>query len=334
MKREAGSIDEIATSLGVDAKDRELFQTFFTQEAPPAYQRYQGPNVRMRYFGHACILIETKEVSVLVDPLISYYGYESSVEHFSDMDLPDVIDYVLITHNHQDHILFETLLPLRHKIKNIIVPRTTTGALQDPNLRLIFNHAGFQNVREIDDMEEIKFGDCAVTGIPFTGEHSDLDVQAKTCFHVSIDRFTFLFVADSRVLEAKLYEHIHRLTGDVDVIFLGMECDGAPLTWLYGPLLTEELARDKDQSRRLAGCDFERGMHLVNIFHPKETYVYAMGQEPWLEFISTVRYTEESHPIVQSNMLVEECRKRGVISERLFGEKEILYVNKPQLSSH
>lgn len=325
MKRAGGSVDEMAAVLGVKEEQRELFNTFFTQQEHPAYRKYDGPNVRMRYFGHACILIETKEVSILVDPLVSYYGYESSVEHFSDSDIPDVIDYVLITHNHQDHILFETLLPLRHKIRNIIVPRTTSGELQDPNLKLMFNAVGFNNVIEIDNMEKIRFDNCTVTGLPFTGEHSDLNVQAKTCYHVAVEKFTFLFVADSRVMEPQLYKHIHRATKDVDVIFLGMECDGAPLSWLYGPLLTQELARDKDQTRRLSGCDFEKGMHLIDIFNPKEAYVYAMGAEPWLEFISTIRYTPESHPIVQSDKLVNECTKRGIISERLYGEKEILY---------
>ena len=325
MKRTPGSIDEIAALLGIPSADRELFDSFFTLEEHPGYRKYNGPNVRMRYFGHACILIETAEVSILVDPLISYYGYESSVEHFSDIDIPDAIDYVLITHNHQDHILFETLLPLRHKIRNIIVPRTTSGELQDPNLKLMFNNVGFKNVIEIDNMEELNFGNCSVRGIPFTGEHSDLNVHAKTCYHMAIDKYTFLFVADSRIMEPNLYRHIHRTTGDVDVIFLGMECDGAPLSWLYGPLLTEELARDKDQSRRLSGCNFEKGIHLIDIFHPREAYVYAMGAEPWLEFISTIRYTPESHPIVQSDKLVSECLSRGIISERLFGEKEILY---------
>lgn len=325
MKRESGSIDRVADMLGIGGADRHLFETFFTRQVHPAYRKYEGENVRMRYFGHACILIETRGVSILVDPLISYYGYESSVAHFSDVDLPDSIDYVLITHNHQDHILFETLLPLRHKIKNIIVPRTTSGALQDPNLKLVFNHTGFTNVTEIDEMEEIKFQNCVITGVPFIGEHSDLNIRTKTCYHIAIDPFTFLFVADSRVLEARLYEHIYRSIGDVDVVFLGMECDGAPLSWLYGPLLTEELSRDKDQSRRLSGSNFEKGISLIDIFHPKEAYVYAMGQEPWLEFISTVRYTEKSNPIVQSNMLVEECLSRGIVAERLFGEKELLY---------
>jgi len=330
MKRKGGSIDEIAAIMGVKDEDRELFNTFFTEQEHPEYDRYSGPHVRMRYFGHACILIETAELSILVDPLVSYYGYESSVEHFSDIDLPDEIDYVLITHNHQDHILFETLLPLRHKIKNIIVPRTTSGELQDPNLKLMFNAVGFNNVVEIDNLQEINFGNCTVTGIPFTGEHSDLNVQAKTCYHIALDKFTFLFVADSRIVEPKLYKNIQKAIGDVDVIFLGMECDGAPLSWLYGPLLTEELARDKDQSRRLSGCNYEKGMHLINIFNPKEAYVYAMGAEPWLEFISTIRYTPESHPIVQSDKLVNECMGRGIISERLYGEKEILYDSKKE----
>jgi L-ascorbate metabolism protein UlaG (beta-lactamase superfamily) len=325
MKRAAGSITEIAALLGVKDDERSLFDTFFTQQAPPAYRKYDGPNVRMRYFGHACVLIETSEVSILVDPIVSYYGYESTIEHFSDVDLPDTIDYIIITHNHQDHILFETLLPLRHKVKNIIVPRTTSGELQDPNLKLMFNYLGFHNVIEIDNLEKIRFENCVVTGIPFTGEHCDLNVRAKSCYHIAIDRFTFLFVADSRIVEPRLYQHVRRLVGEVDVIFLGMECDGAPLSWLYGPLLPQDLARDKDQSRRLAGCDFTRGMHLVNIFNPREVYVYAMGAEPWLEFISTIRYSPESHPIVQSNKLVEECRERGIIAERLYGEKEILY---------
>ena len=80
-----------------------------------------------------------------------------------------------------------------------------------------------------------------------------------------------------------------------------------------------------DGSRRLAGSDCNKGMSLVDIFNPKEIYVYAMGQEPWVEFISSVKYTDESNPIVQSDKLVRLCRERGIVAERLFGEKELLY---------
>ncbi|MBD0298353.1 MAG: MBL fold metallo-hydrolase [Flavisolibacter sp.] len=325
MKRTPQSLGYIKALLGITEDQEALFETFFTETTPTPYKKYTGDKIRMRYFGHACILVETKDVSILVDPLISYYGYLSSVEHFSDVDLPDTLDYVLITHNHQDHILFETLLPLRHKIKNLIVPRTNSGKLEDPDLVLMFKNAGFNNVVGLNEMELIQFSDAEITGLPFIGEHSDLNIVTKLCYRVKIGDFKLLFLADSRIMEPKLYAHIHKQIGDVDVMFIGMERDGAPLSWLYGPLMTKKLPRDMDGSRRLAGSDCEKGLSLVNIFNPKELYVYAMGQEPWFEFISSIKYTPESHPIVQSDKLVKICRERGMEAERLYGEKELLY---------
>jgi hypothetical protein len=79
-----------------------------------------------------------------------------------------------------------------------------------------------------------------------------------------------------------------------------------------------------DQSRRLAGSNYERGIDIVDRFRCKEAYVYAMGQEPWLNYIMSVKYTDQSNPIVASNKLLEHCRNRGLHAERLFGEKEIL----------
>lgn len=325
MRRTPRPVSEIRDILGIQPSQEKLFNELFTSEPHPAYNKYTGDKIRMRYFGHACILIETKDVCILADPLVSYYGYHSDIEHFSDSDLPDVIDYALITHNHQDHILFETLLPLRHRIKNIVVPRTDGGRLEDPNLKLMFNKIGFENVIEIGEMEKLEFFDVSITGIPFTGEHSDLNIQCKACHLVQIGGFKLMFMADSRIMEPALYKHIHRVVGDVDVIFLGMECDGAPLTWLYGPLLSKKVPRDQDATRRLNGSDCSRGMSVIDIFNPKETYVYAMGQEPWVEFISSIKYTDESNPIIQSNKLVKLCRERSIIAERLFGEKELLY---------
>jgi L-ascorbate metabolism protein UlaG (beta-lactamase superfamily) len=330
MKRTAKSYEAIKEICGIAPAQEALFETFFTTTPPPVYQKYTGDKIRMRYFGHACILVETKDISILVDPLISYYGYDSDVNHFSDADLPDTIDYVLITHNHQDHILFETLLPLRHKIKNLIVPRTSSGKLEDPDLKLMFNNIGFNNVFDINEMQTIPFNDAIITGLPFIGEHSDMNILTKCCYLVKIGEFKLIFLADSRIVEPNLYKLIHKNIGDADVLFIGMECDGAPLTWLYGPLLTKKLPRDMDGSRRLAGSDCDKGMALVDIFNPKEIYVYAMGQEPWVEFISSIKYTDESNPIVQSDKLVQLCTDRGIIAERLYGEKELLYDKQAQ----
>jgi hypothetical protein len=48
-----------------------------------------------------------------------------------------------------------------------------------------------------------------------------------------------------------------------------------------------------------------------------------MGQEPWLGYIMSLKYTEESRPIIESNRLIQECSKHDISAERLFGEKEI-----------
>jgi len=325
MKRNPGDYERIKTEFRIPPEKEDVFRSFFTEEPPKKYERYTGDKVRMRYFGHACILIETSEVSILLDPLISYYGYPQEVHHFSEMHLPEEIDYVLITHNHQDHVLFETLLPLRHRIRNLVIPRSGKGFLQDPNLKLMFEHIGFKKVIEIEEMETLSFDNCAITGLPFLGEHCDLNVQCKICHFVQVGKFRMLFAADSCNVEPKVYEHITSIVGGADVVFLGMECDGAPLSWLYGPLLPESLSRDKDSSRRLAGSNFERGRSLVEAFDPREVYVYAMGQEPWVEFVSSIKYTDESNPIIQSNKLIAHLTGKGVIAERLFGEKEILY---------
>jgi len=239
--------------------------------------------------------------------------------------LPEEIDYVLITHNHQDHILFETMLSLRHMVKNIVVPKGATGNLQDPNLKLMLQTIGFDNVIELGEMETIETNDCKITGIPFLGEHGDLDIQAKICYAVNIGKNSMMFMADSCNIEPKLYDIVAKHIGSIDVIFLGMECDGAPFSWVYGPLIEKEVDREVDNSRRLAGSNFERGKGLVKSFKPKELYVYAMGLEPWVEFISSVRYDEEAHPIVASNNLINHCKDNNIEAERLYGEKELHY---------
>lgn len=314
---------DIKNMLNIAPHQEHFARSLFTDDMPPHYLAYTGPGVRWRYFGHACILIESHGTSMLLDPVLSY-TYESSISRYTYADLPDSIDYVLITHNHQDHVLFETLLQIRHKVKNIIVPRNGGGQLQDPSLKLLLENCGFENVIEFSEMQTIRVGDVSITGLPFFGEHADLDIKTKMAWLVDIHSHKLLFAADSCNIEPRLYEHIHRDIGDVDVLFLGMECDGAPLSWLYGPLLTQNIERAMDESRRLSGSNCEQGMYIIDCFHCKEAYVYAMGQEPWLNYIMSIKYTDSSRPIVESSRLLKACAEKGIPAERLFGEREIL----------
>lgn len=322
MKQEAQPLEYIRELLSVDDDAAELFATFFGAEEPRRTESYNGDGVRIRYFGHACLLVETRDLSIMIDPVISYEN-RSGIPRYTYSDVPDRLDYVLITHNHQDHCMFETLLQLRHRIGNIIVPKSSGGVLADPALKLILKNIGFRNVAELDELEAIEIEGGAVTGLPFLGEHADLNIRTKMAHLITLKGKSILCAADSNNIEPRLYEHIHELLGDIDVVFLGMECDGGPLSWLYGPLLTKPLARKQDQSRRLNGSDCERGMGIINCLRPSQVYVYAMGQEPWLTYLTSIQYTETSRPITESNALVAQCQSCGIESERLFGQKEI-----------
>jgi Diiron non-heme beta-hydroxylase N-terminal domain/Beta-lactamase superfamily domain len=149
MRRHPRSYAEIREIFAIE--NDAVFSKLFTAN-PPEQSQYGDSNVRIRYYGHACVLIETSEVSILCDPLIGYQQ-PAGIPRYSYSDLPDVIDYVLITHNHQDHVMFETLLQLRHQIRQIIVPKSNKGSLIDPSLKLILQAIGFSNVQEIDELE-------------------------------------------------------------------------------------------------------------------------------------------------------------------------------------
>jgi len=56
--------------------------------------------MKITYLGHACILIETKDKTILIDPFITG---NPLAKHIKIENLKP--DYILITHAHEDHIL-------------------------------------------------------------------------------------------------------------------------------------------------------------------------------------------------------------------------------------
>jgi hypothetical protein len=62
---------------------------------------------------------------------------------------------------------------------------------------------------------------------------------------------------------------------------------------------------------------------MVKALKSSRLFVYAMGQEPWLNYVMSIRYTAQSRPIVESDRLVRACLEHGVEAERLFGRKEL-----------
>lgn len=322
-QRSAVEIATLAHALAIPEHLAGSFAALFTHEPPPPRPAFTGPGVRCRYFGHACVLVESPETSVLIDPLVAPVTGEAPPRYTYE-DLPETIGTVLITHNHQDHVMLETLLRLRHRIGQILVPRARVGSLLDPSLRLILESVGFERVIEIDPLEDTAIEGGSITALPFLGEHGDLDIASKAAWLVDLSGRRVLFAADSRNIDPELHRRVHAQLGPVDLLFIGMECDGAPVSWIYGPLLGDRLDRRFDHGRALSGSEHVQALELAASAGAKRCFVYAMGQEPWLGFITAKHYTDDSLPIVESNRFVAECRHRGWEAERLYGRRELM----------
>lgn len=79
------------------------------------------------WFGHSSYFMQIDGKKILVDPVLSDYAspFSFSVKAFKGTnvykteDIPE-IDYLFITHDHWDHLDYETILKLKPKIKKII----------------------------------------------------------------------------------------------------------------------------------------------------------------------------------------------------------------------
>ena len=325
MRTHAALLDEVSQALGVDSSNSATFESFFTSEVPQRKQPdYTGADVRVRYFGHACVLIQTERTSVLVDPTVTWDANESD-GRFTFADLPDVIDYVIISHCHQDHFSPELLVQLRHRVRNIIVPRNTAGNLADPSMKLILQRLGYSNIEVVDAFDSIKFDEGEIISLPFSGEHSDLSIHSKQTIFVNIKGRRLFFLVDSDAIDPSLYKLVTTIVGKPDALFIGMECFGAPLTWLYGPLLTKPISRRNDESRRLSASNCERAWRLVKDLGSSKAFIYAMGQEPWLRYLMGLQYKPGSIQLQQVRSFLERCAEAGVEVEHLNISRELFF---------
>lgn len=81
------------------------------------------------WFGHSSYFMQLDGKRMLVDPVLSGHAspFSFTVKAFKGTnrytadDLPE-IDYLIITHDHWDHLDYETLLKLKPRIKKVICP--------------------------------------------------------------------------------------------------------------------------------------------------------------------------------------------------------------------
>lgn len=323
LDTEPRPLAEIRDIFGLGPEDDGRLLPLLTETAGPPPAAWDGETARVRYVGHACVLVEWRGTTILTDPYIGVRPGAGGMERISYRDLPERIDYALVTHNHQDHFALETLLRLRHRIRHLVVPRSFGMLHGDMSLKLMMRKLGFGSVIELDALEAIDIPDGRITGVPFLGEHGDL-ACGKTGFVVRCGGEQMLFGADSDCLDERVYENVRRALGPIETVFLGTESVGAPLFWCIGSLFLRRPQHQHEQSRRFHGCNARSALDILETVGARRVYNYAMGMEPWVEHLLGLGLTETSPQYVESERLLEAARLRGfVAAERLYGTSEI-----------
>jgi L-ascorbate metabolism protein UlaG (beta-lactamase superfamily) len=321
-RRAPVDVEALGEQLGVPAAKSALFHSFFTSVSPPPPPRFDGPGARIRFFGHACVLLESRQTAILVDPLISY-SYPAQVPRYTYQDLPERLDYVVLTHHHADHLVLECLLQLRHKVGTVVVPKANGKGLPDPSMAWALRKVGFKDVRELEELESVSFADGAITGAPFLGEHCDLDVRSKLAHHIRLGGISVVAATDSNALAPEMYQGVRDALGPTDVLLLGTESEGAAISYGYGNFFSRPVSREIDQTRRQNGSNSQSAIAITERLGPRVVQNYAMGLEPWLKHLFPVYYQADSPQLVQGDLYLAWCRAQGITAGRPFGREEL-----------
>lgn len=320
------SLEEIRSAMA-GATNLELLESMLVPATPrPARATVTEGDVRIDYVGHACVLLETADFSVLVDPFISPPARSDADAHQTSFhDLPERIDVAVITHAHPDHLAFEALLRLRGRVDTLVVPKNFAVAVGDVSLRHLGRHLGFKRVVDLETLETMDLpGGGKLTATPFYGEHGDILHGNKASFLVRTNGRSVLFAADSTCLDTDVFKRLRERYGVIDTVFMNTEINGAPISWPFDALFPKGRNTKLEKTRVCRGSNAEEGLAMLSTLGARRLYNYAMGLEPWLERIVGPASSPTSPRMLESDRLLTNARAMGIEAVRLEGSRAFL----------
>ena len=131
--------------------------------------------MRVTYYGQACTLIEAGGKKILIDPWLTEGAYLGTWFHthllseagITPQTFPKDIDYLFLSHEHQDHFDPATLQHFPLDIP-VLICRFAT-----PRFRRQVEHLGFKEVREVASGEKLDLGDGLAATIFGTAEYTN-----------------------------------------------------------------------------------------------------------------------------------------------------------------
>ncbi len=170
--------------------------------------------------GHACLLIQSRETTILTDPVWFDYLWEeinvlcpSIVLEKNKIPPVDVLN---ISHRHQDHFDVRTLAYLLQD-NGVLKPDVTVLAPNDDIVLKVMRELGFENITVVSNFETIKVRDVEITPTPSGNQESTAqDTFPEHGLLVNDGEVTLWNPVDSLV-NPETIERINQKYGRVDL---------------------------------------------------------------------------------------------------------------------
>lgn len=171
--------------------------------------------IKTTLIGHASMLIQSKDTTILTDPVWFDFLWEEvnvlcpSINLNTDKIPP--VDVLNISHRHQDHFDVRTLAFLAQN-KSILKPDVKVLVPKDDILIDVLKELDFENIHVVADFEPIRLRDVTLTPTPSFNEG---DYYPEHGLLVHDGEVTVWNQVDT-VVNPEIISYIHKLYGQVD----------------------------------------------------------------------------------------------------------------------
>ncbi len=261
---------------------------------------------RLTWLGHSSVLTRIANQTILIDPTLSkrvspvaFFGGRFQAQPLKIEELPD-IDTVLLSHDHYDHLDYESIVKLEtlRKPTRYIVPLGVGARLESFGVSA-------EKIQELDWWEAASFEGLQIVATPsqhFSGRGMGDSLRTLWCgFSIRTPEFSLYYTGDTGYHTH--FKEIAEKLGPHD--FALVESGQYNQLWRYVHLLPEEVVQAALDAR-------------VPQIMPMHWGMYTLAFHDWFDPIETVtRLSEEKGVFVHTPTLGEivEFKKGAVPTE-------------------
>ncbi|WP_254151914.1 MBL fold metallo-hydrolase [Chryseosolibacter indicus] len=233
------------------------------------------------WFGHSTYLLEVNDKRILVDPIFSnrpspvqYAGSKSypGTRIYNEADLPE-LDVIVISHDHYDHLDYNTISNLKEKAKLFCVPLGVGAHLEEWGVDK-------RKITELDWWEGITIADgfslVATPARHFSGRGFSRDKTLWASYVLRVDQHNIFIGGDSGYDE--VFKVIGEKYGPFDIAML--ECGQYDKQWPNIHMMPEQTVQ--------ASIDLK-----ARVLMPVHWGKFTLALHPWKEPIQRAKREAE-----------------------------------------